>query len=1152
MLTHLYLPPLQEGKTPQMPDVAGKWDTQQKRILGSVADGIVVDEQALSRGISSVPDIWARPLMFASALRPGSQHPLRDQLLDEWRGLLGLLALSQVGGGYNLELVRVQLGSGVFADALRQLEPAAVQLETNRAYRWSNVVIIKVDGIAVGALSPRTLVYTGTDYARLLSTTTLDVKDKRGLLSIRALQGQEEKHGLAEWVVQLRRRLTKILDGDPANAGVGLINGLLRDWEEDLRQELGLGRADVDAADVDIDSEPLPVRGGEDIRNDYQVYRELLRPLKSVEPLRPRTDVALKNTRTPAKTVVLITRDAVAGDVRLWGGMRRSNLGEETDQVLARHFKGPADTRIDKEDLSKHNALWVRPEAFFLSDVLLKAAGGGAFTVVSDGILTPDARFVPPLKREILDYFSVRDLQSLGLEFVRETDQEIKFRLRLPLRNGAAVLVEKTYRYRNPEAGEGQIREIDVPTVEVFPRYLDPGWRRYYLFYQGSAEWRVQPIVAAANTEYVAREYPSVGRQRVSAIAMASDTVPADQSDSGEERLPFPEAVVFSTAEGAPAGMLLLIPPVALRALSGEWRIGIDFGTSNTNVFRQSSRAAEAERWAFRFSRLRQPLTVAPSTGSRSPHLLPSNDIDLPIPTHLVIYQEPIRQYVLLDYFMDLSARYAIPDNVYTNLKWDETDRKTDYFLESLLTMLLAEAVFERVSVVQFSCSYPKAFSQQETGQFREEWNRVMRRVTEGAARLLEIKRESVAGGHPGERPMDQDGRRQGVVPVWPQLRSGEDRFEVEGVAAGEYFASDKTIPDISDRAAKADAALCLDVGGGTTDISIWYCDRIVADGSFRLAGRQIADFLRRNFRLLEVLLTPEAVHALEEQRGVPDRFAARLNVALKREESRIQEMLIKHSNAREIQAIKRLLIFEFGAIAYYAGQLIAAADRRDAPGLLARISSIGIAFHWGGNAAKFINWIDFGWFDRNGIGPTILNAILFHALKDAGITVTPQMLAQHQSPGHKSEAAGGLVVMDFERDRIGSGAELGLEMEGAGRSGAVCGEDISLESGPLTALDLIEERHLFSGAKTTFVSTSLNRLKRFVEVLNYFGVQRGVFTNEMRIQVDDARAAKVASLVRQEFVKAQSKPEGKRRVEPVFIMEVKFLLELLQEEMRR
>ena len=240
------------------------------------------------------------------------------------------------------------------------------------------------------------------------------------------------------------------------------------------------------------------------------------------------------------------------------------------------------------------------------------------------------------------------------------------------------------------------------------------------------------------------------------------------------------------------------------------------------------------------------------------------------------------------------------------------------------------------------------------------------------------------------------------------------------------------TIPKIEERANKEIAAICLDVGGGTTDISIWYLNSIEFDSSVILAGRQLANLLQINNRVRELLFSKDAAIALEEKKNEPSYFSARLNLVLKNEEENIQKMLVKHANNKDIQWLRQIIALEFGALSFYAAEVCVSTNEK-VGGLLTRISDDGINLHWGGNAAKeFINWIDFGKYNRDGIASKILNATFYNCLHDKTLlqrATKPKALLQLQSPGHKSEASGGLVVMDLERNEL-SGSSFGMSMD--------------------------------------------------------------------------------------------------------------------------
>jgi hypothetical protein len=499
------------------------------------------------------------------------------------------------------------------------------------------------------------------------------------------------------------------------------------------------------------------------------------------------------------------------------------------------------------------------------------------------------------------------------------------------------------------------------------------------------------------------------------------------------------------------------------------------------------------------------------------------------------VFQDATKEHPLLDYFVYFTTRYALPDDVYADIKWDsEEKQQTKYFLESLLLLLLVEVGLSRVKTVTLACSYPKAFSPERLGRYKGEWEEVVRK-------LLDDDRCVVRRRAPHEP------NRPDVLELTDKL------FGAEGVAAGEFFASKRTNGADTGRERLRIAGVCLDVGGGSTDVSIWHDRQIVYDASVLLAGRQVSHFLQANSRVLDALLSPDAVAALAPKRREPAAFASRLNVILKREEGLVRERLIEHANVAEVQWFRRILAVEFGAIAFYTAALIGAVDRKLGGALGAELEPGGVSLYWGGNAAKLINWIDFGRYDPAGIASKMLNALLFQALKELPIAAPSARLAQKQSPGHKSEAAGGLVVMANLADRA-SARDVGddeYEMTDGSHDplagGVVCGENVELADGRRVGyLDVITERMLFDGGRTRFRRTSLDRLGRFLDIVNHFGVRFGLFTDATKVVLDAQRRGEIADAVRAHFIEAQDVPEGQREIEPVFVLEVTKLLELM------
>ena len=1178
MPKHMYLPEV-EGNIAEPPE-SGVWQGYPRRLLRSVSDGIVVGQGAVDRGVSSVPDAWARPLMFQNALRPKSGHPMRARIVQEWRGLLSLLALHKLQQ-YDVDVVPIVLGgpradaSRVFVRALTRLLPASVALERDTPYEWSDTLLIRYDGVPVGAFSPTTLVYTAVDYNRRLAARTRNLRDEQGFLAPPGPDQREELLYVAEWVEHLHDRLNSpanpaaaIFDTgttDPtAQDAIGMINALLDAWLDELRATLRVRRGErLDAKEVEVDPEMIEVRPAAAFLDKYHVYQELLHPLRRSGGTAGTASsdllLAHRRNRSGRDHVVVITPGLLRTGGKIWQSRRLVHLGDDATRAIEEHF-GNADgwgQQVEREDLRPANAIWIRPERYFLTDTLTTTDDGSALLAADWQGLNGDAHLLLPFSPRILDFFSPTDIREVLRPEYRKVENGVTFSFQLPVA-GRMERVQKTYRSRNPAAGEGRLEAIGaVPPVQLFPRYVDAAWRRYYVFQGGADRVTVQPVLATPGACTVTERTHAAPDGGVTARAV--EIAGADA---------YPEALVFAAAGRSDAVMgLALVPrPAEPPGLAGQWRVGIDFGTSNTNVYRQSTATNVAERWRFEFDRYLFDVTA------RRPErdavlrdwFVPPEPVDLPIPTALRVFQDARKTHALLDYAIFFSAQYEMPRNVHADIKWDgEEEQNTKPFLKSLLFLLLIEIGLQRVGRVTLACSYPKAYSLSLRSRYEGAWESVVKELLDDPATAVFL-------------------RRHGAGSSGPEVSDPE--FHTEGVAAGEFFASDLTIPTLADRANKQIAAVALDVGGGTTDISIWHRNEIVFDASVLLAGRQISRLLQQSPRVLEVLFSPEAVRALEEKRNEPTAFAARLNLVLKREENAIRERLIDHANNREVQWIRRILAVEFGAIAFYTASLLGAVDATLQGELARSIETRAIRLHWGGNAAKLINWIDFGRYDEAGIASKMLNALLFNAMKDIPLVVPAALLAEKQSPGHKSEAAGGLVVMhplaqgwrdggargtvpsnpDDEfamparvTTREAAGSDLDMPDDGAPapipgfNPDLVSGENIELTTGPVTHLGMISGRVLFDGPRTRFRGTSLDRLKRFVDIVNYFGVRFGLFTDDSKIVLDARRQGQIADAVLAQFVEAERLREGQRVIEPVFITEVKLLLDILRSELR-
>ncbi|MCD4734645.1 MAG: hypothetical protein K8R53_01255 [Bacteroidales bacterium] len=1154
-MSHFYLPKLDSKANITVPRQPAHWHNNAKKVILGISDGIIIDEHAVTRGVSSIPDIWARPLLFQSAIRPNSKHPLRKRCLQEWRGLLSLLALHKIKPELaDFEVIPVSLDSETFSTALINLAPKNIQLEQDKFYQWTDILMIRFGGIPLGAFSPTTLIYSGADYNSELLKLPFPFKDEEGYL----VPPETKEDGIeyvGEWLYNLQKKINTFFYSDQKNPDhqiIGTINELIDSWLKEIRQKTGYKEdAEIDVKKYKVSEDAIEVGGISPFLNEYKIFELLLHPLREDTSFGleiPKSDVLLQSSRTTDKEVVVITEKLLSEPINIWRELRPKSLGENPKEIIDNFFKDETSNIINNIDIGVDNGFWIRPELFFLSNKLIKSRGVEILNAEEEEF-NISTKYILPFRKEILNFFSPQEIKEKLKPAYKEDSGVIKFSFYLPVGN-KEIKVEKTYKSKITQPGEGEIEEITIPVVDIFPNYLGINWKKYFLF-QGNAEaYNIKPLLYNNDSTILSREREYKKDARSQTVRIYQTT--GDNS--------FPEGIEICNSQNIPMGLILLDRIDQRQGLKHHWKVGIDFGTSNTNVYLKTDTSDVAESWQYNFPEYYRSVTNSDPelrTDILEEYFFPTRKIKLPIPTTLKMYNLALRDSMVLDYFIYHPIEYKFPENVLSDIKWDgEGERKTEYFLESLLFLILIEIVKNGVLDVQLGCSYPKAFSETNINVFKREWESVFEKLlkpdTETSNRwLLDVH---------GDTADDNDKKIKIHKPV----------FVTEGIAAGEYFANEYTIPNIHLRANKEIAAICLDVGGSTTDISIWFRNNIEFDASVLLAGKEISSLIQKNNRVRELLFSKNAAIALEDKKNEPAYFSARLNLILQDEEKHIINNLVKYANNKDIQWLRQIIALEFAALSYYTAQLCIATDER-INGLLKRISEDGICLHWGGNAAKLLNWIEFGEFDPQGkgIASKMLNSAFYYCLYDKALkdkSIQPKSLGQLPSPRHKAEASGGLVVMNLDdtwniSSDSNANSEFSLDFEIPDfeegdqiiPSGIVSGENLEFtDKTEIVPFYLqVANSDFFGENRTKLVKTTLERLTRFVNIFNFIGIKFGLFTEDTKIDMGYEEKRIIKDGVLKQFIRMQSLRESQRVIEPVFIMETKLLLDIVKSKIK-
>lgn len=1186
---HLYLPKLLKDASIDEPVSNALWEDKQKRIVLAISDGIELDESAPTRGVSSIPDIYARPLTFLGALR-SEKHPLRKRVVQEWRGLLSLLALHRVKSDLgNLTITPVTLNDEKFSQALINLAPKSITLEKNgTAYSWTDLLLIRFNRIPIGAFSPATLVYTSSDYSDKLGAFSL--KDDQGFLKPPGKsEGLEYVGQWLEWFIKQFNiyALSKSNSSSGDHQYVSDINKLLDEWMTDIRKELEIGSHDTIYDErVRISEEYKEFEQGKQapfIAN-YNIYKTLLKPLvknENIEGVGGKSQYGLSMSRNKSsyKEVVIIEDRQLALNKNLWDRTRPKELDKNTAILIEKFFKSASGQKINNINLENDHAVWIRPELFFLSNTLLKAKSGDTIfdtkkgKDTSEGFMNAGFEYILPFKNEILQFFSPVNIHEILKPSFKESEGKVTFSFFLPIQGNQKVEVSKVYRLKgaDKESGEGQIIEKEVPVLEIFPNYMGDFWCQYFMLCSDTETFMMEPL----NYEHASTITRKEQKFDTAQSSQKAEIVRISGYNS------FPEAIGLRPKNN-PAeyyGIILLSrdPDIEQSAFDDELSIvGIDFGTSNTNIY--VYRNNEPRKLKLELSKYIRSVLNSPETKTNElsqQFFLPNKDQELAIPTALRIFNAGVNENLLLDYFIYFPNDYKYPKNVYTNFKWETDDSKMNSFIRSIIFLILIDLIRNKAGKVEFKCTFPKSFSESRRIAYSRIWAKTLMdnfkfdtdvSVSRSPECIIYIEAD--------------ENRKRNLVrgdELTVQTKYGNfhintlPEFVAEGESSGHYFSSAKIVKNIDERANMKYGAVCIDVGGGTTDYSVWYENNIVYDCSVNLAGSQLSNIIRNNPRVWPLLFSNDAVVALESVGDNDSLFSSRLNYILRKEDAEIGGRLIKFVNNKDLAWLRRTLAIEFCALSFYAGHICLAIDDFTGGKSSTHIKNQGIRLHWGGNAAKFINWIDFGKYDPNGMASKLLNGMFFNAIVDPSLeskAFRPALLKQVQSPRHKDEASGGVVVMNNYRDRSNDSSDesetpvafnddldyLNLyapKEQKAKMEGYVVGEKISVKGIPMEHYNLVTKEKLFSNGVSNIDTIDLKQFKVFVDIMNKLGKMTGLFPEGSQIVLSNSEEISIRGAIISKFDEQAAMADSKRSIQPVFILAVNHLLDILSNKMK-
>lgn len=828
------LPGFRQNAVFPPPADAGKWQLADGT-LRRLSMSLNVDNQPWvdpHEPVRAIPDPWAQARTFAEALVYGEnigekerKHPLYETSLAQWRGLLALFALRDLySKDYTLSVRGFSFGeNSLFDRVLSHLTPQIAL--GGRVELWQKPLIIELNGTPIGLGNPACLLSPGRETATILSFPNIPWY-RDGLQDpLRCELPVTQLFILQSWLRQLRADLGGI-GGDLCNR----ICQLLLDYANECDREGG---------DV-----PFLAKLGPSLEPGLgEPYSKLFATvaLNAIDDPSKTSQTRLKldaeaNLGT-IKGVILID-EALTYDPRfnrrktlVWG---TKTLGELLDSP--NEFRSTAAEAAARGwMLITGDDLFTPRVAHFAKDARLAGNPPGLEEMLAP--LRPLAMLLPggPHSRISAHSGGGRAVFTLKLAIDDGTNAGQPFDL---MRNFAI----------NPEAGEGLIVEDEdwkVYTISLWPDFRSSAWENYFLRINVPSDrigYMVRPVMGLSAV-LIAAEVADQ-ETSVAAIARLRELNAGRRFTSKKQRFSWSEktndgayeelqhccshfeAINYLEAYGdrpeAPIGLALLnLKQIDPRGSSFD--VAVDFGTTNTVACFDDEVPVKFQ------NRLVYPLTFANPEDTnqelfearwlmrtffpRELRRTPTPTVCLnrtPYPSqeshHLfrnVIYFHSHERHGDNEGMVELNKFKRAASDAKFNLKWtndaEHAEASTD-FLRQFVMMVAAEALANGRDPrrIRWRFSVPDSLD----GEMRYKFEDSLRETTQSISTLIDKPEEIL-----------------------------RDLYS-EGLCAAEF------ILDGGAGFTRGSLNIVLDIGGGTTDVTVWDYGPIHWVGSFRLAGQ--------------------------------------------------------------------------------------------------------------------------------------------------------------------------------------------------------------------------------------------------------------------------------------------------------------------------
>lgn len=1106
-------------------DQAGVWKSGNLNFLQGLASSLATGETLEDVGnIDSIPDIWAKPLLFKMALFDLETTRefvagLHDRVLGEWRALLAMFALKNVKQ-LNLKALSVDLTEEnlPLAKVLKALAPKESLLGNDKAW-LTDIYVIYYNDYPIAITSPTTLVATAADYMETFrgQLGTPWSKDKTTLSDPIKNLTHDELLALKEWLKKLYIDLQSIGRSLNANSQDIAINLLkcVESYREDVSRELG-GNA---TSTVNFVASNLNLHMGlARLLNETVQGREASIDDSAVRLLNNPSRMNKKLLLVSADMIKTFARQEGVEPARLvvWQGVSGNDVTQES-------LRGERNTI---NGIILKGAEFRRPEDFFYEQMAVVEPGNafpgsmeisGTIVLANDG-LTP----ILPIKRELLEIFTPQEI--VNRLSISEDGDNIFLNFNFPLSgtNGTGTDLRFTKQYSKRDLIYIQ---QEVPVIELWPNIRRDGWDKYYLYYEN---YQAQATGRGASDVLVDEMYyvePWTYGQKLD----ENFPVQGLKNRFTAKLNSFPEALICnyklpnSGATAQTIGLILIdTPEVTQRQPGLNWRVGVDFGTSSTMLYFGTDKKQPApldfeprlfkvtESGSARFQTFRNFIASVPSARPDGSflsifHLLNLNEGDSEIRP---LQDGHILSFIRRDIFEEFGHRVDM------NLKWKDDPvgrRKVAAYIHQICMQVLVEATVRGVDKIQWNFSYPTAFSAIQKASFDTTCRKTLQDVYKGSGFKINVNQE---------------------VEIWSESEASAWYFNKLNNTRGVNFTN---------------SAICIDIGAGTTDISIISGQpaEIIYHTSIQYAGRYMFKSIYDHYELFFIpdpnVRDSEKYKTLDDIKAVSDieQRDALVDADMRLHSEMYLEDLPNKNGQESVKDVLQGAQFAVAGLFYYLGKLLQAL-REGGHYVDNNLPDIFV----GGNGSRIFNWLTGGTVVKD--NPYL--DVLAKMLRDASGLSRKGKFRLNFSEYPKVEVATGMIIATqmksgsqfFDEQKINRALFHDKAKDPYICNSVLAGAEFIDNDKQTEPLSFISAHDMSNGLRVE----SMNEFKNFITCFNN---APNLWADG--IPFDDDTAEELIRQTNSFYISLHGKDLKKIFVEPVFIVEMKYLLEMFNYE---